>query len=499
MVNVLRRFSQPLMVLIAIVVIISFAWWGPNLSASGGGNQVVLTVHGRPYLMEDFKRANSRLLVHGALQGPYAQAAQAGATSRDGVVVNAIVLDHELDALGITSTEEDEVAMMKKLPAFRDAEGNFDPRQVDALISGMMAPYGFSKAQLSEFLSREVRVEKLRDLLGATVAVTPDEVRQRFIEQRLKTEASYIEFLQNDFMKDVTVTEDEMKQRYEAQKDVFSLTPETRTVRFAAFVLPEPADGKPLETTERTKLLGGLAQKAYDLANKLAEPGANFEELATAAGAAISETPKGFDREDGPDEIEGSPDVSEAAFALTKEKPFSKHLILQKGAYVLMLKDIVPPATKPYESEKPAIEATMKFEKAADLARAKAAEVAPKLAEAKKAGKSFYEAAESLGLKPIAFPAFSGPRAPGASPYAGDIPAEARKLAPGEISDIVRTEKGAILIHLDQRPAVDEKGIEESRAGIASQIQMMREFAMVGAWLTERRAAAGVAMQGSED
>src|SRR5215207_6870000 len=56
----------------------------------------------------------------------------------------------------------------------------------------------------------------------------------------------------DDFRKDLKATEEELKKRYEEQKELFK-TAEERKVRYAAFLLPPPAaDGKPLEGKERT-------------------------------------------------------------------------------------------------------------------------------------------------------------------------------------------------------------------------------------------------------
>ncbi len=503
MINVLRRFSQPLMVLITVVVIITFAWWGPSLGDVGRSRDAVMTAFGKAYNLEDVQRIQGRLLVHMRLQGAYINIVEPGwfrsGSVTDSGVRNAIVLDHEAEALGLSATEEEAATMMKTMPAFMDREGGFDPAKVDAFIKTAMGPQGYTASQLFEFMEREVRVKKMQALIGATVAVTPDEVRDLFFSSRLKTEASYVAFSALEFVKDVKVTEEETKKRYEDQKDVFFKTDETRTVRFASFMLPSPADGKPLETEKRTELLQALVQKAYDLAGKLAAPGENFDELAKAAGATLGETKEHFEISDEPEELEGSPDAVNIAFQLTKEKPFSKHVILQKGAYVMMLKEIKAPVTKPFESVKPEIEATLKMEKAAELARAKAAEMLPKIAEGKKAGKGFHETAESLKLKPVAFPAFTRPQALSPRPpFANEVTEATRKLAPGDLSEVIRTEKGGIIVHLDQRPAVDEKGIADAKASATEEIRRKREYFLFNGWLTERRAAAGLAPVMSE-
>lgn len=503
MVNILRRFSQPLMVILTVMVIIAFAWWGPNLNSGGRSREAALSAYGRTYSHEDVTRIHNRLEIHAVLGGDYIQivepmAMRSGTTSGTGVV-NSIVIEHEADALGLTATDDEIWEATKGMRAFQDREGNFDESKLTAFVQNVMAPKGYSSGQLSGFIAREVQVGKIRDLIGATVGVTPSEVREKFAATRLKTEASYVAFSELDFLKDVQVPEDDVKKRYQDQIDVLK-SEELRTVEFAAFLLPPPEDGKPLETEKRTELLQGLANKAYDLATKLAERDANFAELAKESGATVGATSEWFSISDEPEDLEESIAAAKAAFELTVEKPFSKHIVLQKGVYVLKLKGIKPPETKTFENSKAELTATMNLEKARDLARAKANETLPKFAEAKAAGKSFFESAEALGLKPVAFPAFTRPQSlpPPRPAYSSEVVDVTKNLAPGEFSDVIPTAKGALIVHLDQRPAVDEKGFDEAKPGLIQSIRSMREYLLFNGWITSRRAAAGLGSSSEE-
>jgi hypothetical protein len=132
-------------------------------------------------------------------------------------------------------------------------------------------------------------------------------------------------------------------------------------------------------------------------------------------------------------------------------------------------------------------------EKADTAMRLKAAEIRAKLVEARKNAKSFSEAAESLGLKAVPFPAFSMMQpVPPQTPHASLVQSVARKLAPGEISEVIAAPGNALIIHVDQRPAVDEKGMEEARARIAAGLVSSREAMAFQAWLADRREAAGI-------
>jgi hypothetical protein len=268
-----------------------------------------------------------------------------------------------------------------------------------------------------------------------------------------------------------------------------------RRVRFAAFKLPPTPDGKPMEESKKTEALQALANKAYDFVTALQEPGVNFEEAAIKAGATVGETAEFFSQDAGPVELEGSAAAAAAAFALTAEKPFSTHIPLKNGTYVLAFKEVKQPETLPLDKVRKQLEEELIGEKADTAMREKAAQFRTELIEARKGGKSFAEAVQALGMNSEAFPAFSMMQpVPPKTPFANLIQSAAAKLAPGEISEVIVGPGNAIVIHVDQRPVVDEKGMEEARARIAEGIVSSRKEMAFQAWLADRREAAGIKM-----
>jgi hypothetical protein len=208
-----------------------------------------------------------------------------------------------------------------------------------------LTPNGYSKDQIYEFLLGEVRMKRVRALIGANLAPSPAQVREFLKDQNMKIEASYVELKRSDFLKDITVTAEEVKKKYEDDPKQF-MTPEERKVRFAAFRLPTPPEGKPFEESRRKQLIQQLAEKAWNLSEAMQKKGANFEEEAKKLGAAVGTT-EFFEKDSPPKELgsgkdpNGSNYLAEAAFKLTEGKPYSPHLIpgdesdLEDCAFVL--------------------------------------------------------------------------------------------------------------------------------------------------------------------
>src|SRR5262245_1722652 len=106
MVNILRRFSQPLMFILTILTVITFAWWTPNWSANSGREEAVTVIHGRKVKMEQWQREGRIMKIHAALGGAYAQLMDPGSffgkISATGVE-NSLLFEDEAAALGVSA------------------------------------------------------------------------------------------------------------------------------------------------------------------------------------------------------------------------------------------------------------------------------------------------------------------------------------------------------------------------------------------------------------
>lgn len=498
MVNVLRRWSQPIMVIITVLVIVSFTYWGPGMRGPGGGKQVVATIYGNEITVDDMKRQARRVGVFTALRGDYIQSIDLqGAYTGDAspaAVPKSFVLDYEADKLGLTASAEERIEVLNQIPIFQGRDGKFDPASFEQFKTRVLNPNGFSESDFEQiFLTGEVRARKLQEIVGSVVSAAPSDVRDRVIRTQQKTEVSYVAFRRDDFRKDVKVSEEDLKKRYEEQKE-FLKTPEERKVRFAAFLLPANTDNKPLQGRERTAQLQKLADSAYAFTQELEESKGNFAELAKKHGATVSETKDFFAQNNVPNELEGSDQIGEAAFALTKEKARSPHINLQKGTYVLELIEIKEPQPRTFEDARKELEDQIISAKADELARAKANEVRPKLEESIKGGKNFADAAKELGLKVEAHPAFGGGQQPPPSEFDTVIAPAANKLAPGQISEVLTSPANntALIIHLDYRSAVEEKDIEAGKQLATRQLEGNMRYVLFSNWLAERGRVAGI-------
>jgi peptidyl-prolyl cis-trans isomerase D len=496
------------MVVIATLVIISFAYWGPSSYTKGRGGQVIYEVYGKKITQEEQARILNKMQVYGALGGgyyeslgtetqrnnPYSRMPQPE-DSHDYFDTNSIVFEHEADAMGITATAEEIQEELLRTPAFQ-ADGKFDVSRVDGIVQHVLQPNGFSKENLETFLAGAVRIRKVQDLLKSTASVTPEEVRVSLLDRNLVTEASYVSLKKDDFSKGITVSDEDLKKRYEEKKEQLK-TAELRKVRFVAFRVPptpaaDPAKPAPEpDRAEQTKLLQKSVNAAYDFAQAI-KKGRKFDELAAEQKLTIEETPS-FTISEVPATLEASEEIGEAVFELKKESPVSAHLIGKKGAYVAMLPEagITEPKQKTLEECKVQLTSEIQSERADEAMRKKGEELQKKIVELKKAGKSFTEACEAAGVKAVAHPSYSQSK-PAQGQYSAQIQQAAVKLAPGDVSEFVPVNDGGLIVHLDQRLSGDEKSMEAEKLATANAMESYRGRSIFREWLKERRKAAGI-------
>lgn len=513
------------MIVIAVLVIVSFAvFMGPQGTMETKGGRVAFEIYGKKITTEEQDRIINRLKVYGAMGSGYYESLSTNnrmnSDETDFTFINSVVFEHEADAMGISATEKEIADELEKIPAFQGYSpdgrptGSFDVTSLDRFVERVLQPNGFSKDNIDTFLRGSIRMRKLQELLKSSVAVTPAEVRAELMDRNQITEASYVEFRKSDFQAGIVVPVEDVKKRFEEQKDQLK-TDELRKVKFAMFRVPPPADpAKPPTESERVKQLQIAVNAAYDFSQAI-KKGGKFDALVATQTAdaeknkaqylfATGET-EAFAKIQVPDSLEGKDNevaekIGDAVFALKKESPVTQHIIGKKAAYVLMLPEggITEPKPMTFEDSKMNLSSIILGEKADEAMRAKAADVQKKIVEAKKAGKSFSEACVAAGVKAEAYPAYSQEkRPPGVSNR--QVPAIAAKLAPGDVSEFTPGGPGGIIVHLDQRPVVDEKSFEDQKAMATMSLEQFRAYSVFREWLKERRDAAGLGLSKSEN
>ncbi|MGV3532480.1 MAG: SurA N-terminal domain-containing protein [Chthoniobacteraceae bacterium] len=494
MVSLLRRFQQPLMIIVTILVIIAFVWLfnSTNPQFDQMGANEVGQIYGRNVRQVDFVRAARKFDIARDLQEVELLQSLAGSfttmdQATENFVWNTMILRHEADALGIVPSEQDVEEFVKGMPAFQ-SNGAYDPTRFVQFSANALAPRGSTEEQLFEIVADAIRVERIKEVLGATAPTSPSEVRAVYELRNQKTDVSVIRLKLADFLAAVQLTEDDLKKAYEERKASLT-TDEKRKVKYAGFVLTE--EEQKLTGRERVAAMEKLADKAQEFAIQMTEPGAKFDEVAKKLEVTTAITPE-FTALEAPKELGSAPEIARAAFQLTKEQPHSDALSSQNGYYVLELAEILEKRPLTFEEARPKLEEQLKSERAQEAITLKGTEIRQKIAAAMKAGKSFADAATEAGMAAEKFPTFSLAQPNFEQPDANEVISRSADLKVGEISEFAQTAAGGVIIHLDNRLPIDEAEFEKEKGVIAEQLERNRRESLFREWLDSRRDAANI-------
>ena len=156
-------------------------------------------------------------------------------------------------------------------------------------MQNALAPRGSTGADLQELIGDDLRLKRIKALLGATVAPADSQVREAFAQFNEKTEASVVRLTLADFLATVQVPDEEVKKLYDERKDSLTTDP-LRKVKFVAFILP--TTDKPLAGKERAEALGKLAKQAEDFSVDMTAKDAKLEDVAAKYGVKVEELKK---------------------------------------------------------------------------------------------------------------------------------------------------------------------------------------------------------------
>ena len=474
MINVLRKYQQPVMILITVIIIIAFGWFFTPGNRSKGAPDNKVQIYGRNYTQAEIERRGMNfsvamyaglkdLIIGLTLGNPNGE--QAGSD----FIVNSFVLEHEAKRLGITVDDNEVADTIEKLPRFQ-TNNAFDPAKYRLFEENVLRPKGFTAERLHELVRDQVRLQKLVTLLGCTVEITPKEFRSEYVLTHQKMHVAVVPFAMSDFKAAVSPTEEETKKVFAEREKTFT-SAEKRTVRYVKIDLSDAE--KALKGKDLMDARQKLANRANDFGQDLLKEGASFDAVAKTYKLEVKTAPE-FSEAEPPADLTAVPQAAAMAFKLTEQEPVSDALPMGNGYCILHLDKVTPSRQLTFEEAKPQVIDQIKTERAAAALTAKGHEVQAKIADDLKAGKSFADAVKNAGQKAENFPVFSLSESQklAEQPNAQEIVSKAVVLADGELSELIPAANGGLLVFLEKRDPIDEAQYQKDEA---SQIAALRE------------------------
>ncbi|MFM2169907.1 MAG: hypothetical protein RI957_136 [Verrucomicrobiota bacterium] len=444
--------------------------------------------------------------------------------------VNRLLLQQAGRDFGIQPGDAEIQAYIRERSVFADSDPTkrgtkqFNQENYQNFIRNGLGKSGLSEADLFLLIKDFLTYEKLQTLLGGAIAVNPDDVKQTYQAMSQKVAASYVTLPLADFTSKQQPTEQQIKEYWELRKDSFK----TETRRKFSYVIgkpqypqgaekapepPKPAkagDPAPEPSAEDKAILEKRRKAELEVAAKMddilaaieASKGGEFENAVKKEGWEIRVTDL-FTASTIPDVLlpltprKTRKTLAQLLFDLkTTSDPISQFTssfpVGEADWFIARLDSEEESRVKTFEEAKE--EATKQWveEKGKEALKTAAEELKKKIEEAIKANKSFADAAKDAGHTTSSLGPVGNGETPAGKSEAPSIFSAAQYVNPGNLTEIIYTDKGALIAIVDKREIEkDPNGESMLMGGVSRYEEQMRVMAFQS-WLSERSAASKV-------
>ena len=419
----------------------------------------------------------------------------AGEEQRAGAfIVNLTVLRHEADRLGIEPSQSEVVDAVRNFKAFQGGSG-FDSAKYDKVEREVLPSFGFTDEQLRELASYELSLKRIKELVGSSVSLPESEAKSNYEQLYGKNYVNIVHIKIADMMKDIKVTDDDIKKYYESHKSELKTDPK-RKVEFVRLTLTD--DQKKLKDRERIDALQKLSDRANDVSQALLEKGADFQQVAAKFNLPVEAT--GEFTSSAPDpKLKSDSQLSNAAFTVTQQEPISDPIQTADGFAIVHLVSLTEARPLSLDEAKQKITDAIKNEQARTLAMNKGRQAAETLRSGLKAGQPLQTVLQQAGglkadkLEPFTVADDMEAHKEGKKDDSLDLVLAknlAAGLQPGEVSEFAPGVDGGVIAIMDKRESPDPAKYQEAKAKFEERyLKTAREYTF-SEWLRDRQRAA---------
>jgi hypothetical protein len=495
MLEFFRRHRGAFMLSLTVIIIISFASWGGTRTGGpkmASASDDAFTLYGEDYTVGELQRLErlgqviSMLQMYDLYFGLMSAARSPDTGGRD-FIFNLLVLKRQMKELGVNPSDAEAKAELEKIPGLQE-NGKFSQQRAFNMQQNL-GMYGMGGQDMLDVAKLSIGLNRIKDLVGKNYVASPVEAEKAYASRHQTLKVQTINFSLDDFKKTAEVKDDELQKYYDENKENYK-TVEKRAVSYVLFANPADLDKKPLE--ERTK----LGKEQIDRVNK-------FNEAAIVAGAKFDDVVKNlkekaetaalFTKDSPPEALKGESELVDAIFAHNKEsRAISDPVKGTKGWYIFSVTAVEAPKQQDLAAVKDKVKEVLVGQKAQEALSKAVNDARTALQEGLKAGKKIDDLAKEkkLTLDPVKELTVNEPATD--LPNAVEIAREAEKVAAGDVTKAVNTDKGATLVYIaakELRKRDDSAALRKNTEDTRTSQERDRLFQ---SWFSARRAEAGL-------
>ncbi len=463
---------------VAVLIIISFGFFGTANYLNRRRRNFAGIIFGQRVSFDKFREAlfyarNQAIMTYGQNFFKIQQFLDLQKEAWD-----RLILLYEARKRKIRVSDDEVRQAILNMPLFQ-TNGQFNPQRYKQLVEFV---FRTKPRPFEEGIRQALMLSKLFEQQTAFVTLSDEEILDAYKKIHQKVEVEYILFSPKPFEDKVTVSDEDIKKYYGANKDSFRQPPSIK-VQYVFFPFHKGATTKQKDTvtTQASKMILAL------------ENNPDFKKAAETLNQTVHES-RYFSREY-PDMTLGWPfEVMDKAFGLKKGE-ISPAIQTEKGIYIVKVIDKKDSYIPSFEEAKPQVKKILRRIKANQLAKAKAEEVLTqirqKLQENPNLG--FSQVASQMGLTVKQTEPFKRGDYIAGIGISRDFQEAAFALsAKQRISDVVPTPAGYCILHLKAFKEIDKKQFAKDKKAFAKKLLAQKKQQAFMEFLARLRAKANV-------
>lgn len=529
MIGTIRKHTGWLWALIIGATIISFIYWGAGSSRSGGGggqSADLGMVYGKKVTPDEyFGEKRNFVLSYWFRYGTWPDKTSFTPAQMDQQVYLSLMFAAKAEKLGIHVSDDDVAASASQRLAAMGRNGQAVP--LDALMTQVLTPAGFTVADFYGYLRHDLIVQQLIQTMGLPgLLITPQEAAAAYQHDHEELSAKVVFFSVTNYLASVSITPAIIGQFYTNYQAAYRL-PDRVQVNYVVFNATNYQARAKVEFTNLTDIVEANFQKVGEtyhgaksaaearakIANELVESRAvadakkdayDFASLvveaeptngpATPDSLAVVASQKKltlhqtspFAKETGPDELDDAVNFAQAAFELTADSPISEPVVEGGLIYVMALTQTLPSRVPSLEEIHARVTTDYQMRESALLAQRDGGMFYHMLTNQMAAGHSFAAACAALGRQPVSLSPFSiiTQEIPELGDHAtlGQIKEAAFTSSVGKPSAFASTQDGGFILCVQAKVPVDQSAMAADLPQFTLDMRRQRENEAFAQW-----------------
>ena len=505
MLEFFRRHRGAFLIVLTVIIIVSFSFWGGWGRTRGDQvdrNATAFKIYGKEYTMSEMGRFERYLYVAQRmgmfelafrLPNLYEQYRRIdGRPMAADFIFNLLVLRKEMESNGVRVTDAEALAEIQKLYPLQ-TDNKFDPAKYQQVQQEVLGSVGFRGSDLLEMMKDQIGLQKLQDLVAGNIEPSRIAVEKSYAERHQTMKIATVDFKLDEFKKAAKVTDEDIKKYYDENKENYKSSPK-RSVSYVHFEDPkaENEKGEKLDAEKFAAVQKKFAGTLRTFSEDSVKPGAKFEDLAKVAGQKVLSLDL-FTQDAPPEVIKEETDLVQAVFANDpKLRPIADPVRGKKGFFIFAVTKEIEPKQQEMKEVQDKVKEALASQKGQEAMMKAANDARDALLAGTKEGKKLADLLKEkkLALSPDVEYSPAGPNPPEMK-LAQPITTEAGKLAVGQPSKPVNTDTGAALVVVSARELRKRDDSAAQRESAESSAQSQAHFEVFKAWFRQKREAAG--------